>query len=135
MNKYAELLINEIQLANELYSILEDEKSCLEANEVELLFELAKQKNSIVDRFNHLEEERKHLDANLEDEEIKTLQNDLILIVDQCSKKNAINGAAISLSRTRIQKQLGLLLGEQNYVSLYSANGLRKQSVLIQRYE
>ncbi len=130
MSKYVELLINEIQLAHELSSILDDESSCLKNNKVEMLFDLAKQKDSIVQRFNHLEEERKSCDANLNDPEIKSLQNELMTLVEHCSKLNKINGAAILLIQNRVQKQLNCLLGEQNFVSLYSAKGTQEHNIL-----
>jgi flagellar biosynthesis/type III secretory pathway chaperone len=130
MYNYTDLLINEIQLANELSSILEDEIACLKDNKIEMLGELAKQKDSIVQRIAQLEEERSTTPFDDKDEEILALQQELATSVALCAKQNAQNGAVIMLAQQKINQRLNCLFGEQNVVSLYSAKGLCEQNIL-----
>lgn len=126
MSKYNELLLSQIQLAHELSSVLEDEKYALESNQIEMLVELSRQKATLLEKFSHLQQEREHVykaSENPENEETKSLQIELTTIVEQCTQQNHVNGAVISLCQSKVRTQLGLLLGEENLVSLYSAKG------------
>jgi len=136
MSKYNELLLSQIQLANELSSILDDEKSALESHKIEMLVELSTQKATLLENFNHLENERENIidSFNAADPETKQLQSELVSLIEQCVKQNHINATAIGLSQNRVRNQLGLLLGEDRLISLYSAKGKVVSQALTHRH-
>jgi len=135
-----EVLAEEITQSGWLLEALEQERSVLQASEIDSLNEVVQKKVAITDALFALERKRmailseagfnpaksKQWLDKISSQPLGSLWNELIDITKKCHYQNRLNGAIVQSAQRRTQGLLALLRGEAKGTNTYAADG--KQS-------
>ena len=133
--KFLALLKQQESALEDLHNLLTKEMHALKARDTDLLYELIKSKNELLNKVGMLDKQRQ---LYLEGEE-KSLINDSFYInqinnlgeeikikLDKCKHQNKINGGIIEMSQLFNEKILNIMQGKTNTEITYSAEGKNK---------
>lgn len=134
--RFIELLKQEASALADLHGLLMKELTALNDRNSEKITELAKSKNSLLNKLGVLDKQRQLYIENDEhplykndtfSNNIEALSNEIQTSLDKCRHQNNINGAIIEVSQLFNEKMLDIVCGNSDEEVTYSASGKNDQ--------
>ncbi|MES9855288.1 MAG: flagellar protein FlgN [Sedimenticola sp.] len=144
INHFVGLLSVELQCAEKLLTLLEQEHQALTGADPDRIIAISEQKQSLVEQMQQhlanrqgflkrlgLSGDREGVDILLasqpEGGEAQTLWQQLMDMATQMSDKNQVNGGIITLGHRHVRQTLGILTGHNSDNDTYSPNGIQDE--------
>lgn len=124
------ILRKESTALSDLYGLLMKELVALKERDADLIGELSKEKNTLLNQLSEFDKERQ-LCSNDEIEkessnysnDIEKLSSEIQVCLDKCKKQNDINGGIIEMSRLFNEKMLDIICGNFDKQMTYGETG------------
>ena len=129
----------DLQAAQQLLQLLEDEQTAMEARNRQALADIVNAKTDCINQIEHQAQSRYQLLESLErpvneaewrslieeqgDKEIQANWENLIETLEQCRHSNEVNGRLISRGQQTLHYLLSVMRGQLNPPSLYNQRG------------
>ena len=128
--RFKSLLQKESSILEDLYAVLLQEFSALKERNSEAITLLAKEKDSLLNKLEKLDQERQlFLESNDQasipnnSDEINHLKSEIERCLDKCKKQNNINGGIIEVSKLFNEKMIDIISGNTTKENTYGATG------------
>lgn len=129
------ILNQEVSALEGLYSLLMKELIALKERNTDSIGQLSEEKNTMLNKLDQLDKERKRcVNGDTQEKEITftneidVLNSEIEICLNRCKQQNSINGGIIEMSQLFNEKMLNIICGNSEKETTYAATGKNKSS-------